>query len=114
MPWFELSLVLVCVGTAWFWLDSLKAREAAVKAARAACEADGLLFLDDTVAIAALKPARDDDGHLTFRRSYDFEFSDTGDNRRKGGIVMVGQRVMLLNLGAPRSAVVHTLHAKRE
>jgi hypothetical protein len=114
MPWLELSLVFLCVAIAWFWLDSLNAREAAVKAAREACESEGLLFLDDTVAIAALKPARSDEGRLTFRRSYDFEFSDTGDNRRKGGIVMVGQRVMLLNLGAPRSATVHTLHAKRE
>lgn len=83
----------------WFWLDSLKAREAAVGAARAACSDEGLLFLDDTVAAAGLKLVRDAHGRIGLQRAYDFEFSDTGNNRRPGAVVVVGRRVVLLNLG---------------
>lgn len=93
-------LGLLCFAAlAWFWLDSLNAREAAVRAARATCEAEGLLFLDDTVAIAGLKPSRDENGRFALQRAYDFEFSDTGNNRRAGSIVLLGRRVMLLNVG---------------
>ncbi|MCC6211877.1 MAG: DUF3301 domain-containing protein, partial [Burkholderiales bacterium] len=30
------------------------------------------------------------EGRLRLKRSYTFEFSDTGDNRRRGAIVMLG------------------------
>ncbi len=95
---------------ALLWFDSLHARETAVRAARAACEADGLLFLDDTVGIASLKPARDDEGRLKLQRAYDFEYSDNGNNRVRGSVVMLGHRVLLLNVGTRAPATVTTLH----
>jgi len=58
-----------------------------------------LQLLDDTVAISSLRLARNDDGRLLLRRVYDFEYSDTGDNRRHGSVVMLGHRVVVLNLG---------------
>ena len=99
MPVLEVLSILLLAGVAWLWLDSLKAREAAVRAARGVCAAEGVQFLDDTVAISNLKPARDDDGYFTLQRSYSFEYSDTGDNRLKGSVVMQGHRVALLNVG---------------
>jgi hypothetical protein len=104
-----LALVSFAAG-AWLWLDSLKAREIAVRAARDACAADGCLLLDDTVAIAALRPARNDAGHLTLERAYDFEYSDTGNNRLPGGIVLRGHRVVMLNVGTRGGGNVYTLH----
>ena len=94
----------------WLWYDSLEAREAAVRAARAACEAEGLLFLDDTVGIASLKPARDSEGRLKLQRAYDFEYSDTGNNRVHGSVVMLGKRVTLLNVGLLVVPDARTLH----
>ena len=94
----------------WLWFDSLNVREAAVRAARAACEADDLLFLDDTVGIRSLKPARDNEGRLKLQRAYDFEYSDTGNNRIAGSVVMLGRRVLLLNIGlraAPHAPLIH-------
>ena len=110
----EIAVVVLLVLLAWLWLDSLKVREAAVKAARAACESDGLMLLDDTVAIAAIKPARDHDGHLKLQRTYEFEYSDTGDNRRKGSVVLLGPRVMLFNVGFREAPVVRRLHSNGE
>ena len=106
----ELILLALFAALAWLWWDSMQAREAAVAAARAACLAEELLFLDDTVGIASIKPARDADGRLLLQRAYDFEFSDTGDNRVKGSVVMLGRRVMLLNLQPRPPATVITLH----
>jgi hypothetical protein len=100
----EIAGILFLAGLAWLWLDSLKVREAAVRAAKEICAAEGLLFLDDTVAIAGIRLARGEDGRVRLQRAYDFEFSDTGNNRLKGSVVMLGYRLMLLNVGlnAPR------------
>jgi hypothetical protein len=99
MPTFELISLALLGLLAWFWLDSMRARDAGIHAARAACVADGLQLLDDSVAIASVKTARDDDGQFVLQRTYHFEYSDTGDNRRRGNVVLLGRRVMLLNLG---------------
>ena len=94
---FELFWLLPLLAIAWFMWDSLKAREAAVTASRAACAAEGLQFLDDTVAIQAVRPVRDS-GALKLRRVYGFEYTESGDSRRKGSIVLIGDRVLVLNL----------------
>jgi hypothetical protein len=83
---------------AWLIWDSLRAREAAVAASRAACDAEQYLFLDDTVAIESVRPVRDDDGSVRLRRIYGFEYSDTGNSRHKGSIVLMGARVVLLRI----------------
>lgn len=110
IPWTEILLIATLTVTGWLWWDSMQAREAAVTAARNACLAEGLLFLDDTVGITHIKPARDANGQLKLQRAYDFEFSDTGDNRVKGSVVMLGRRVILLNLQPRPLATVTTLH----
>ena len=110
MPGFEILSLVVLAAVAWLWLDSLKTREIAVRAARAACAAEELQLLDDTVAIANLKPVRNDDGHLQLQRAYRFEYSDTGNNRLQGSIVLLGHRVTLLNVGLRPPPNVRTLH----
>ena len=84
-----IALALLVAGTA-FWIDSLRAREAALLAGRAACERYALLLLDDTVAVTRLRLARNAEGRLRVARLYGFEFSDTGNNRRRGSISLMG------------------------
>jgi hypothetical protein len=86
----ELTAIALITAGAYFWFDSLKARERAVAAGRAACERNGLQFLDETVVFARLRLGRDEAGRLRLRRVYAFEFSDTGNNRRHGAIVTLG------------------------
>ncbi len=110
MPVLEIASLVLLGALGWFWLDSLRARDAAVAAARRACESEGLQLLDDTVSVAGIKPERDDAGALRLRRFYNFEYSDTGDNRRRGSVVMLGQRVILLNVGlraVPDQRILH-------
>lgn len=94
----ELAVLVAGLAGAWLWVDSLRARERAVDAGRAACRRYGLQLLDDTVAIARLWPGRTAEGQLRLRRTYTFEFSDTGDNRRQGAIVMLGGQLEDLQL----------------
>ena len=95
--WEAAAIVLIVAG-ALFWADSLRARERAVRAGRSACRRYELQFLDDTVSFARLRLARDDGGQLKIARTYTFEFSDTGNNRRHGAIVMLGGEVADLHM----------------
>jgi hypothetical protein len=95
--WEALAIALL-VAAAFLWADSLRARERAVRAGRSACERYQLQFLDDTVSFARLRLARDDGGQLKIARTYTFEFSDTGNNRRHGAIVMLGGEVADLHM----------------
>ena len=79
-------------------IHSLKARERAVRAGRSACERYELQFLDDTVSFARMRLARNHDGQLRIARTYTFEFSDTGNNRRHGAVMMLGDQVQDLHL----------------
>ena len=95
--WQALAIVLIVLG-ALLWADSLKARERAVRAGRSACERYQLQCLDDTVSFARLRLARDEEGQVRIKRTYTFEFSDTGNNRRHGAIVMLGGDVADMHL----------------
>jgi hypothetical protein len=94
----ELAGIVLIAAAILLWADSLKARERAVRAGRSACERYQLQFLDDTVSFARLRLARNPDGELRLARTYTFEFSDTGNNRRQGAIVMLGADVQDLHL----------------
>jgi hypothetical protein len=95
--WEGAAIVLIAAGI-FFWLDSLRARERALSAGRAACERYELQFLDDTVSVSRVRLGRDDEGQLRIARTYSFEFSDTGNNRRHGAIVMLGGELQDLQL----------------
>lgn len=98
MPIFELIALLVFGLGAWLWMDSVKAREIAVRAAAIACAEDGCQLLDETVAIRAFRFGRDAQGVLKLVREYGFEFSETGDNRRAGWLILLGHDVEMLHL----------------
>jgi hypothetical protein len=95
--WEFLALALLIAG-AYLWVDSLRAREHAVAAGRAACARYGVQLLDETVSFTRLRLGRDDEGRLRLRRTYLFECSETGDNRRQGAIVMLGAQLEHLQL----------------
>ena len=80
------------------WRDCLGAREQAHAASVRACQQSGVQFLDDTVALERLWWRRDRDGRLKVERLYLFEFTDTGQRRRVGSVLLVGWRVELVHM----------------
>lgn len=102
VPTGEILVALLVAAAVWFCVLRLKARETGVRAARAACLAQGLQFLDDTVSGSGWRLMRDEDGRLRLVHRFRFEFSDTGDNRLPGQVSVLGEQVLSIDLG-PRS-----------
>lgn len=90
--WSLLALMLL-VALGWYWLHSIRILELAREAGRRACAREDLQFLDDTVASTKMQLARDDNGRRLLRRTYRFEFTETGNNRREGEVVMLGEHI---------------------
>ncbi|NIM28998.1 MAG: DUF3301 domain-containing protein [Gammaproteobacteria bacterium] len=88
-----LILLAVIAGVLVFWRNTLRAREEAIRVSREACAHRGHQFLDDTVALARLGIVRGSPGWLQLRRTYEFEFSADGHDRRVGSITLSGFRV---------------------
>lgn len=89
----SLLALLVIIALGWYWLNSIRILEIARDAGRCACAREELQFLDDTVASINLALDRDASGRRILRRTYRFEFTETGNSRREGEIIMVGERV---------------------
>lgn len=93
LDWTTLVLICLAGAVAWFWQDSLAARELANAAAIDACERMALQFLDGTVAFARLRVARGSSGRLVLRRTYVFDYTANSIERRQGFIVVSERRV---------------------
>ncbi|MDD5472242.1 MAG: DUF3301 domain-containing protein [Sideroxydans sp.] len=93
MDFASLILLLVMGALIWFWLHSIRILEIAHEAGRLICKQTGVQFLDDTVASTKVQLARDDNGRRILRRTYRFEFTETGNTRREGEVVMLGARI---------------------
>ncbi len=93
MDFVDLLVILFLAAVGWFVFDGLRALEAARHAGKRACADAGVQFLDDTVSGVALAFGRDAMGRMALRRTYRFEFSDTGDNRLEGRLVLLGSRL---------------------
>lgn len=89
----SLAFLLLLAALGWFWFDSVHAIEIARKAGKRACNEADVQFLDDTVAGIALALVRDKSGRRVLRRTYRFEFSDTGDSRLEGQLILLGDKV---------------------
>jgi len=93
MDTFSLLFLIVLAAFGWFWFDSMHALEIARKAGRRICEDAHVQFLDDTVAGTALALVRDKTGRRVLRRTYRFEFSETGNTRLEGQLIVLGDRI---------------------
>ena len=99
----ELALLVAAGLAAWLVFDTLRAREAAVAVAKAACQRQGLQFLDDTVCGLQTRIGRDGEGHAVLRRTFVFEFSEDGVSRSPGSVVVLGAHVESVRLEPYRS-----------
>jgi len=96
--WFEIMALLVVVAGSAYWLDGMRAKELAREAGRQACDKIDAQFLDDTVVLHRVRPARLASGSVALRREYDFEFSINGAVRQQGAVAIHGQTVVHLEL----------------
>lgn len=88
----ELNLLLLAGLIFWFWLHQAQARDNARRITKTMASKQGVLFLDDSVALKSLKP-RWRDGRLHWQRRWSFEFTVDGTQRYPGSIHMLGPQV---------------------
>lgn len=98
MSIWETLLVVAAILGGWLFYEALRAREAAIRVTRDACKEQGLQLLDDTVHGVRLGFVRDNEGIVRLRRTFLFDFSEDGVNRRSGSVVMLGARVESMQL----------------
>ena len=94
----NLLLLLLLIALLWFWLNSLHALELARNAGKQVCSNAGVQLLDDTVSSTSLALARNESGRLVFRRTYRFEFSETGNSRLEGQLTLLGVKVISVTM----------------
>ena len=94
----ELVVILILIGVAWFWQDSLRVREMAIALAKDFCVKENVQFLDGAVAAVRMRLKRDGHGRVVIARNYQFEFTDTGNNRLQGTIMMLGHTLETMHL----------------
>ena len=107
-------IALAAVGVVmWYWSDSLRTREHALRICAEACREMNVQFLDQTVAVRKLSIGRDGGGHLRLRRDYGFEFSIDGVERYRGHAVLLGRFLEHLQMQHPDGAVIQGPGADR-
>jgi hypothetical protein len=89
----SLLFLALLAALGWFWFDSMHSLEIARNAGKRVCVEANVQFLDDTVASIALALVRDKSGRRVLCRTYRFEFSETGNTRLEGHLILYGDRV---------------------
>ena len=89
-------LILMIVGVvAFFTFTSARAAaERAAEIGRDACAAAGVQWLDQSVHATGIRLRRREDGWLGLERSFRFEYSEDGQDRHIGRVVLLGDRLV--------------------
>ena len=106
-------LLALFAALAWFWFDSLRARELALRTGARAYADINVQFLDQSVSVDWLRLGRDARGQLQLRRVFSFDFSDNGADRRRGKIVILGQYVQSVTLESADGTALITSDSSR-
>ncbi len=93
-------LVLLALGaTVGAWMKLSRAREHAVREARAQCQRHGVQLLDETVGLRRVRLRRVN-GLRRLERCSEFEVSVEGNDRASGRLWMIGHSLSSLSLPA--------------
>ena len=100
-------IFLMIAGAALFayWNATRAAAERAVALGRNACEAAGVIWLDQSVHASGLRLRRNEDGRLGFERTFRFDYSYDGIERHSGRLVLRGDTLVSF-IGPVRPSVV--------
>jgi hypothetical protein len=98
--------LLAMLFAAWFWNDSLGARDHVIAMCSRLCGDINVQFLDETVALTGLHLHRGPSGRPEFVRYYVFEYSRTGSDRWHGDAVLEGKVLESVRLHGPDGTTI--------
>ncbi|MDO6513095.1 MULTISPECIES: DUF3301 domain-containing protein [unclassified Neptuniibacter] len=82
----------------YHWWQSQKVKEVALNRIRRQCKELDLQLLDDNINLSAFWLKRAADGKIRIWRSYNFEFSSTGEERYSGRVTTLGYQITDVHL----------------
>lgn len=89
-PWVVLALLAAAMLVTVFWHRNLGYRELANRVAQETCAQSEAQLLDGTVAFARITVGRDVHRRWALRRTYVFDYTHDGTDRRQGFVVLRG------------------------
>ena len=98
--------IAVLVAGLWYWYDSLRSRELALRYCRRFCSQHQVQFLDQSVHVSRILLGRVARTRLCIRRFYVFEFSIAGTDRYYGVAVVAAGRLEYLSLLHPDGEII--------
>ena len=98
--------LLMLLAIIWFWQDSLRSREFAIKYCKDKCKEMNLQLLDQTIALKSLSLKRNSMGSLVITRRYNLEYSINGVDRYKGSILIGKDSVDSFQLDHPDGLLI--------
>ena len=104
-----LILMIALVAGFFFFSAARAAAERATEIGRDACHAAGVQWLDQSVHATGMRLRRRDDGWLGIERSFRFEYSEDGQERHVGRLVLFGDELVSFS-GPAKATPVVTLH----
>ena len=90
----ELFLTFLFIAIVYYWWYSLSVKEIALLAVQNYCARQEIQFLDCTIALHRFWFTKGDNGVVALTRTYEFEFSSTGELRYSGKVIMQGRRMI--------------------
>lgn len=102
----SIIILLFLATLAWFWLNSIRAKEIALRASARACEQIQAQFLDQTASLKKIRIIRNRQGRMTFERIYAFDFSRDRQTRQKGLVTIRGYAVSQVLLEEDSGATI--------
>jgi hypothetical protein len=89
----SILVLLLLAFLAWFWFDSVRAKEKAMLASARACQQIQAQLLDQTASLKNIKLSRDKRGRTVLERTYNFDFSRDHKERHQGRVVIRGLQI---------------------
>ncbi len=93
---FAIIMLLIIIG--WLFLDSLRSQERAITICGRACKERDVQLLDQTVSLHRVGIRWGTEG-VKLRRTYRFDYSDDGEDRHMGHLILIGIRQEELSMG---------------
>ena len=98
----DLFIGMLFAGFVMLWWNAQGVKQQALKATKDYCDKMGVQLLDEGLVLRGFWLKRNSAGSLCLWRSYNFEFTTTGEQRYCGEIIMLSRWVEAIKLDPHR------------
>jgi len=97
---FNLLWLIIAGLVGYYWWNSWKFKGRALGLTLEHCSQLNLQLLDQSMVIRGIWPERNAGGKMALRRTYQFEFTSTGEQRYMGQIILTGMKLKSIDFEA--------------